>query len=995
MATIQNDRDIALQASPYRLADTIVTITSTAGAFNTAKNGGATTPSSITLTSTTNSVFTGASINTWHYALNTTPTTWVSLGTGTTKSILNTDILSIIGTATSISYRCTTTETLLNTAYDYYTVSYIKEVSDPVVVNITRPSAVVSVDVDGTPFGFSNTDTIISVTRGSDIFNYAASGANTFSVTIQSNVGCTVGTTTGTGTTYTVAGITAMSADTAKIVFVVTVRDASGNTISPTYGKEIVYNKLYKGATGTTGNKSVTINAFKWSNSGAGTITQAFTYTWSSGAVSAYPTGYTAAAPASPGTGYTLYQLNLIITDVNAATTTATNWSGATTNSIGYRQDGSIGVTGNSARVAYVVNTSSTVPGAVTPGTGDVVPTSGAGTWSFSATSTLTAGQYMYQVDGILDSLTGNIAWGNPYLSNLKVGSLSALSADLGVVAISTTGSLASTGKTYGGSTAGFFLGYSSAAYKFDVGDSDNYLRWDGTVLTATGIVIKDVAGTTIIAAGSGLDFATRFAGTTNLPANNATVGADASNLTVGTGSGNFISNAGPYPGSIRDYVLGFNNTGKTPEALAASYDPWRPTGQGGVYLTFTAPNSPPISTVCDINNGNIRYPVVANARYEASAYISAHRCVAYIKIAWYDSTNAYIGESAGSNTNNTQTQGALVNWFRSVLFATAPSNAAMATVFVRSDYAGTSNPYTFASMWYFGSALAAQTTASPWSDGGSTTSLARSGADILTGPISLAASNAILVGTVNDGLYLGSSGIVGRKASATTFSIDSAGNAIFKGDITGANGTFGGNLHGGQFTTGNFTGYAWPSSGGTGSYLGPSGLLVGNANDGKYFQVEADGDIFAPNFSIVAGVMTISQANVINTLNLAGNSVSVINSATGTGTTVSTTLAVQANQTLHVIVLINLGPGPTLLTYPTSSTFSYSIDGTSQGSFSLPVLLGMTGGDNGETNYTNSSYTSVAKQDVAGGGSGRTVTISLTKPADTTGVVIAQGYYR
>ena len=91
------------------------------------------------------------------------------------------------------------------------------------------------------------------------------------------------------------------------------------------------------------------------------------------------------------------------------------------------------GNAGDSARRAYVVNTSSTVPGAVTPGVGDVVPTSSAGTWSFTATSTLSAGQYMYQVDGTYVA-GGNTSWGNPYLSNLKVGTLSALTANLGTV---------------------------------------------------------------------------------------------------------------------------------------------------------------------------------------------------------------------------------------------------------------------------------------------------------------------------------------------------------------------------------------------------------------------------------------------------------------------------------------------------------------------------------------------------------------------------------
>ena len=61
---------------------------------------------------------------------------------------------------------------------------------------------------------------------------------------------------------------------------------------------------------------------------------------------------------------------------------------------------------------------------------------------------------------------------------------------------------------------------------------------------------------------------------------------------------------------------------------------------------------------------------------------------------------------------------------------------------------------------------------------------LSKAGADVLTGPISLQASNTILVGTTNDGIAIGSTGIIGRKASVTTFSIAADGSAVFSGDI-------------------------------------------------------------------------------------------------------------------------------------------------------------------------------------------------------------------
>jgi hypothetical protein len=77
---------------------------------------------------------------------------------------------------------------------------------------------------------------------------------------------------------------------------------------------------------------------------------------------------------------------------------------------------------------------------------------------------------------------------------------------------------------------------------------------------------------------------------------------------------------------------------------------------------------------------------------------------------------------------------------------------------------------------------------------------LDKDGAAILTGPVTLNAANALTVGTPaldavagHNGFYIGSTGIVGTKNGVATFTLDTAGNAIFKGDITGATGSFGG----------------------------------------------------------------------------------------------------------------------------------------------------------------------------------------------------------
>ena len=793
MSTLFNDRDIVLQASAYRSTNTAIAITATASAFKTPKNGAITIPSSIILTAVPSAIFTTAATYAWAYALSNASATWIPLVNGTNSTIIdtitpsivhtatvtNTNILGIIGEATWVQYRCTVTENLLTPASDFFTVTYSKEVSEPIAVDISRTNASILCSSAGVPVNYNNTDSTISVSRGGVALTYNASGGipNTFKVDIQADdVARTIGTISNNTTTYSISGITNIAVDLATVVFVVTVYDASGTIVSPTFTKRITYIKvsngmigsdatfyyieasspviskstssalitgthsnitvigkkvvgstlpvtagyltitgngdtesttasnpittsinntagksnytikLYNQATvagatlldtevipvlftgssaiivaltndactiptnsagtagiytgtstdihvyeginelaydgvgttngtwtissnpqsnitigtitdsgayatigiasniagdtasivynisgtsagglaftlsktqtfsrayagvagvaGSAGQRSITINAFAWGTS-MPAIIAAITYTWATGAVSAYPAGWTGSAPASTASGQTLYQISLVITDLTGVSaTTVSNWSAAVSNTIGYRLDGSIGPQGNSARVAYIVTTSGTPPTTPIALTGDQAPTS----WSFTATSILTAGQYMYQSDGIL-ATGGNIAWGIPYLSNLKVGSLSALSADLGTVSISTTGSLATTGKLYGNNTNGVFLGYDTSAYKLQVGaNNGSGISWDGTTFS-----IRNTSGTTILSSGN--------------------VAADILNSNVSIGSNGTLSGAGGGTVSLNGLGAGsFATLSQITHANASTY---------------------------------------------------------------------------------------------------------------------------------------------------------------------------------------------------------------------------------------------------------------------------------------------------------------------------------------------------------------------------------------------------------------------------------------
>lgn len=102
-----------------------------------------------------------------------------------------------------------------------------------------------------------------------------------------------------------------------------------------------------------------------------------------------------------------------------------------------------------------------------------------------------------------------------------------------------------------------------------------------------------------------------------------------------------------------------------------------------------------------------------------------------------------------------------------------------------------------------------------------------------------------------------------------------------------------------GSINGGAYTGYAWPASGQSGFHLGPSGLLLGNGNDGKYLEVQSNGNIYAPNFTIIngnatfsgslsaasgtfSGTLTASAINAVDTLNIAGEAVIIPRSESG-----------------------------------------------------------------------------------------------------------------
>lgn len=105
-----------------------------------------------------------------------------------------------------------------------------------------------------------------------------------------------------------------------------------------------------------------------------------------------------------------------------------------------------------------------------------------------------------------------------------------------------------------------------------------------------------------------------------------------------------------------------------------------------------------------------------------------------------------------------------------------------------------------------------------------------------------------------------------------------------------------------GSLMGGAYTGYGWPAAGQNGFYLGAEGLLVGNANDGRYFQLDSQGNVYAPNFSIVAGNAYFNgSGNFSGTINATGVYAGHLEGATGTIRAKFTADTVDAVTTLNV----------------------------------------------------------------------------------------------
>ncbi|ACL58437.1 TipJ family phage tail tip protein [Methylobacterium nodulans] len=196
----------------------------------------------------------------------------------------------------------------------------------------------------------------------------------------------------------------------------------------------------------------------------------------------------------------------------------------------------------------------------------------------------------------------------------------------------------------------------------------------------------------------------------------------------------------------------------------------WQPNGMGS--LQVSCAGTPPAGYVWDTyastpkqdGTWSQRFPVVAGKRYEVSGYVSAHRCKAHLIIVWMDANDAYCGEAWTNTVENAMSNGNLSAWARMGCFATAPSNAATAAIYLRTTFNGGDGPYTFWSGLYFGQAKPNQAEYSDWAPGSSTVIW---GDTIATGTMN---ANKITAGTITAD-RIAANAITGYQIAGTTIS--------------------------------------------------------------------------------------------------------------------------------------------------------------------------------------------------------------------------------
>jgi len=204
------------------------------------------------------------------------------------------------------------------------------------------------------------------------------------------------------------------------------------------------------GTNGANGVQSATPTVYQWAVSIPASPSGSPIYTWATASFGSAPSGWSLTPGTSPSAGYTLWSAKVTLTDSSANATTGFSWSSATISAVGYAgsngSPGGSGADGASYKTGYSAVSGGVGALSISPSTYTTYGTSypPTGTWGESnawqsTVPSISAGQSLWQIDGIYNPSTGQTVWTAPYLSSIKVGSLSAITTNTGSLNVSGT----------------------------------------------------------------------------------------------------------------------------------------------------------------------------------------------------------------------------------------------------------------------------------------------------------------------------------------------------------------------------------------------------------------------------------------------------------------------------------------------------------------------------------------------------------------------------
>lgn len=348
----------------------------------------------------------------------------------------------------------------------------------------------------------------------------------------------------------------------------------AGNTVTTTVDWTTGVTVASVSQNGAAGVQVAQPTVYQWAVTIPVAPTGTSTYTWADGTFTPTPSGWFLTPPSSPSPGFTLWGATVQLVASATATTGTINWTTASVSARGYAGNtGTTGTTGASARICYTKTTLSSLastPATITT-TGDpsYPPNNswGTGTVWQATPPAITAGESVYQSDGIYTPSTNQTIWNVPYLSALKVGSLSAITTNTGNLTVSGTiqsNTAAISGTTMTGNGA---VIYSSGF--FALGNATNNINFNGSQITINGALVgtNNVLANAITSVGS-------YWNTTGFAANGAD--QNAAEITINNSSTAAMNIIGTF-----NAVIGYTDPATTQS--------WRIQGYGGnnINLSF------------------------------------------------------------------------------------------------------------------------------------------------------------------------------------------------------------------------------------------------------------------------------------------------------------------------------------------------------------------------------------------------------------------------